>query len=246
MSRHIRLALFSLIGLPRAIWYIMTHPRIMLYILIILILNLVTFGLVVFVFFGLINDLISEIAIQSEVVVLLVQIFIGTLSLVFAILIFNSVSIAVSSPLYSAIAERVANDKGIPVPPRLSYQSLRDFWYSIEFELKKLFLSLIILILTLPLNLIPAIGQVIYGIINPLQIIIFNGLDLFEPAAARKQLSFRSKLWRIIKIPTYWPYLFMAGTLTSIPFLNVVTIPVAVVGGILVYNDHEKYAGTSN
>ncbi|MBL1211095.1 EI24 domain-containing protein [Geminocystis sp. GBBB08] len=113
-----------------------------------------------------------------------------------------------------------------------------DIFRAILFELKKLFL---IIILSLPLflfNFIPMVGNIVsfLGSISLTMTIIC--LDFFDATLERKRLRFREKLKFVRKgFPTTAGFGLICLTLMSIPFLNLITIPICVCAGTLLVCD---------
>jgi CysZ protein len=110
----------------------------------------------------------------------------------------------------------------------------QDIGRAILFEIKKIVLTLIVIIPLLLLNFIPGIGTVastIGGIALTGTIVC---LDFFDSPLERRRLKFRQKLgivWR--SLPASAGFGLVCLGLISIPFVNLITIPLCVASGTL-------------
>jgi uncharacterized protein involved in cysteine biosynthesis len=157
------------------------------------------------------------------------------LSATIAILLFNLVSSLVSSPIFSLFSDRLRYEDGL-INRIDRFSIFKSIFYSISFEIKKLIIIFLFAIILLPLNLIPFVGQVLYVILNSLQIIVITGLDLLSPYIENEHPRFSQKVKFVYRNPTkLWPLLFVAGSLGVIPVVNLFTIPLAIVAIHLAY-----------
>lgn len=111
---------------------------------------------------------------------------------------------------------------------------LREIWRAIAYELKKLVIGLSIGTLLLICNFFPGPGTLIAttgGITLAATIVC---LDFLDAALERRRLHFRQKL-RLIRqsLPASASFALVCLGLVSIPFLNLLAIPVCVTAGTL-------------
>lgn len=152
-----------------------------------------------------------------------------------AFVLFGLISSIANAPVYGHLSGFIIKDlyKNKSIVDKTFVQ---DIMASIKFEVKKVLLSILIVLITLPVNLIPVIGTFIYFLINGLQIIVFAGLDMMEPILSRGNYSFRLKIKFIFNKPfDFWPYLLITGFLYNVPVLNIFLIPIFMVGSTLMY-----------
>ncbi len=119
--------------------------------------------------------------------------------------------------------------------------ALRDLGRALKFELQKLLLILAIGLLLLLLNLIPVVGQLLAtagGVALGATIVC---LDFFDYPLERRRLSFREKLGLIRRsLPASAGFGLACLTLVSIPFVNLLSIPVCVAAGTLFFCDRVR------
>ncbi len=115
---------------------------------------------------------------------------------------------------------------------------VRDLWRAVLFELKKLVLAAIAGVVLLLLNLVPGIGTIasmIGGLTLTTTIVC---LDFLDPPLERRRLRFREKLAIVFRsLPASASFSLVCLGLISIPFLNLLTIPLCVASGTLFFCD---------
>jgi CysZ protein len=113
---------------------------------------------------------------------------------------------------------------------------IKDISRAILFEIKKLFLMIGVSIPLFLTNFIPGVGTVfstVGGFILTGTIIC---LDFFDSPLERRRLKFRSKLGFIFRaLPASATFSSVCLILISIPFLNLITIPLCVASGTLFF-----------
>ena len=115
---------------------------------------------------------------------------------------------------------------------------VRDLWRAVLFELKKLVLTAIAGVPLLLLNLVPGIGTIasmVGGLTLTATIVC---LDFLDPPLERRRLRFREKLGIVFRsLPASASFSLVCLGLISIPFLNLLTIPLCVASGTLFFCD---------
>lgn len=240
MQQVIGKILFSLTALPRAVWYALIHPWVWPYYLILLAINFLSFAFAVLIVFTAGNSLIQTLLFNisagqpNSIVTAIIGLLTFLLSLILAILLFGFISSIVSAPIYAAFGDALRKKSGFEPAVKLSWIKLT--LGELGFEFKKIFLVVILLILSLPLNLIPVIGQGLYSVFGLIQVITLTGIDLLHPYFSTTADTFRSQLNYVLRHPAeLWPLLLVAGSLGVIPVINLFTIPLAIVAVHLVY-----------
>ncbi len=115
---------------------------------------------------------------------------------------------------------------------------VRDLWRAVLFELKKLVLAAIAGVVLLLLNLVPGIGTIasMAGGLTLTATIVC--LDFLDPPLERRRLRFREKLAIVFRsLPASASFSLVCLGLISIPFLNLLTIPLCVASGTLFFCD---------
>lgn len=119
-----------------------------------------------------------------------------------------------------------------------------DLWRAILFEFKKLMLIIFIGLPLLLVNFLPAFGGIIatIGWISLTTTIVC--LDFFDAPLERRRLKFRKKLkfvWQ--NIPATAGFGLICLALVTIPFLNLIVIPLCVSAGTLFVCDRAVPVG---
>lgn len=228
----------------RSIGFLIKHPRYLNYFLLLIFLNILVFSLLLLFITRFLGDIYADFILRLQLNLAPALFIFGQLLIfiiVFAILVllFNVFSNIISAPIYGHLAESIADEMNInyKVPRSQKNQEWVDFKNSLNFQSKRLLATLIIFLITLPLNFIPIIGQMGFFLLNPLQIIIFTGIDFFDPVLAREGLGFRKKVGFVLTRIYLWPFLLITGLLASIPVVNLITIPLGIISAILIYTD---------
>jgi CysZ protein len=149
--------------------------------------------------------------------------------------------VVLGSPWYTRLsAELELIRGGQPLPEQAAGLPvmLRDLGRALAFELRKLLLVVAIGALLLLLNLIPVAGQVLATAGWIALGATITCLDFLDYPLERRLLSFRAKL-RVIRdsLPASAGFGLACLALVSIPFVNLISIPLCVVAGTLFYCD---------
>jgi len=234
----IKSCLQSLGAIFTGVKFFLQTPLVWSYVFVAVLLNILSVILtVLIVVFGLtltVNFIVTALQVSvAPAVAMIVYVLIILLGILVAALLFNILSSIVTAPIYGKLAEVMTiREFGEHLGP--SQSVWQELILSISFQAKKSVLIFGFLLLSLPLNLIPSIGQVAFLLINLTQLVLITGLDLYEPILNRQKLNFRGKLAYILARPTeLWPFLLISGLVCSIPIINILTIPICTVAAIL-------------
>jgi CysZ protein len=145
--------------------------------------------------------------------------------------------VVLGSPWYTRLSAELEQLRGTPLQPDQgsgAAAALRDLGRALAFELRKLLLVLALGALLLLLNLIPVIGQVLATAGWIALGATITCLDFFDYPLERRLLRFRDKLGVIRRsLPASAGFGLVCLGLVSIPFVNLLSIPLCVAAGTL-------------
>jgi len=153
--------------------------------------------------------------------------------LAIAFFTFTVVGTAVASPFLDLLGARVESAH-LPSGPGAQSSFVRDTFRSIGDTMRLLVLQIVVLLVSLPLNLVPVVGTLAWLGIGA-WLAAFDYLDF---PLARHHYHWKER-WAFLRRHA-WPALgFGIGVfgLLLIPFLNVFILPIAAVAGTLLYLD---------
>ena len=113
-----------------------------------------------------------------------------------------------------------------------------DIWRAIAYELKKLVIGIAVGVPLLVLNFFPGVGTAIAATGGIALAALIVCLDFLDSALERRRLPFRQKLgvlWRTL--PASASFALVCLGLVSIPFVNLIAIPICVTAGTLFFCD---------
>lgn len=148
----------------------------------------------------------------------------------------------IGSPFYGIVAERI-DDKylaGESVPHVSVWQSIRNaLWY----EGRKLVVVAIISLVGFILEFIPGIGLFIGSAFVFVSLTIVTLLDYTDVPFSRRGILFRQRfdLFRQY-LPEVLGFALVMVPLSTIPLVNLVTVPVGITAGALLYVKYMKSA----
>lgn len=115
---------------------------------------------------------------------------------------------------------------------------VRDIGRALLFELKKLLLMAVVGIGLLLLNFLPVIGSVLGTLGGFSLAAILVCLDFLDGPSERRRFPFRHKLRIVLgSLPASASFSLVCLGLISIPFINLLTIPICVAAGTLFWCD---------
>ncbi len=145
------------------------------------------------------------------------------------------------SPWYAKLSERLEQERTGAAPPAepLTFAGIsRDIGRALLFELKKLLLVIAIGLPLLLLNLVPVAGQILATVGGIALGATIACLDFLDGPLERRRMRFRDKL-RLIRrsLPASAGFGLVCLGLVSIPFVNLLSIPLCVTAGTLLFCD---------
>ncbi len=141
------------------------------------------------------------------------------------------------SPWYGQLSEQLERDR-LGRAEVVAVGLVQDLWRALLFELKKLLLWLAIALPLLGLNLIPGFGPLVISLSWITLTAFIACLDFLDGPAERRRFPFRRKLAIVLRaLPASASFSAICWLLISIPFVNLVTIPLCVAAGTLFWCD---------
>ncbi len=152
--------------------------------------------------------------------------------------------VVLGSPFYSRLSELIEERlRGVvrTASPTAPASVVHDVLRALLFELKKLLLVLLIGTPTLLLNLIPGVGTLLATGAGIAIGVTITCLDFFDPPLERRRLSFRGKLSFIRRhLPASAGFGLICLGLVSIPFFNLIAVPICITAGTLFFCEHDN------
>jgi CysZ protein len=157
--------------------------------------------------------------------------------------------VVLGAPWYGQLAgrlEEIISGK-IDTSAKLTPASAaHDIGRALQFELKKLLLTLAIGLPSLLLNFIPVAGTVAATVVALALGATIACLDFFDAPLERRRLSFRAKLGVVRQtLPASASFGLLAAFLVSIPLLNLLAIPLCVTAGTMLVLEEARGAARS-
>lgn len=146
--------------------------------------------------------------------------------------------VVLGAPWYAQLSAQIELQQTgrLPDPGSGLGAALRDLGRALAFELQKLLLALPIGLGLLLLNLIPAAGTILATVGGIALGATIACLDFLDYPLERRRLSFRAKLG-VIRwgLPATAGFGLVCLALVSIPFVNLLAIPLCVAAGTLFF-----------
>lgn len=147
--------------------------------------------------------------------------------------------VVLGSPWYGKLSEQLElrqTGYAPPAEPLTARGIARDLWRALAFEAKKLLLVLVLGLLLLAANLVPGFGQIV-GTIGGFGLgALVACMDFLDGPLERRRLRFRAKLRAVRRgLPGSASFGLVCFVLVSIPFVNLLSIPICVAAGTLFF-----------
>ncbi len=147
--------------------------------------------------------------------------------------------VVLGSPWYSQLSEHLEQQLtgyAPPAEPLTARGIARDLRRAVGFEAKKLLLVIAIGVPLLLINLLPGFGQVVSTVGGFALGALIACLDFFDGPLERRRLRFRAKLRAVRRsMPASIGFGLVCFALVSVPFVNLLSIPVCVAAGTLFF-----------
>lgn len=145
------------------------------------------------------------------------------------------------SPFYGQLSEKIEILQAgrLELPESMGMAAiLIDIWRAVLFEVKKLLLLICVGLPLLLLNFLPGLGTLFATGSGIALASLLICLDMFDAPLERRRLKFRQKLGIILRsLPASGSFALASFFLVSIPFMNLLAIPVCVSAGTLFFCD---------
>ncbi|EAW36169.1 EI24 domain-containing protein [Lyngbya sp. PCC 8106] len=145
------------------------------------------------------------------------------------------------APWYGQLSEKLEElrtGKPAVLPPNSLTSIFQDIGRAILFEVKKLALQLVFGLPLLLLNFLPVYGSILFTIGGVSLATTVVCLDFLDAPLERRRLKFREKLKMIrLALPASGSFALVCFGLITIPFLNLLAIPICVASGTLFFCD---------
>ena len=141
--------------------------------------------------------------------------------------------VLLGAPWYGQLSEQLEKHRTGKVE-LIELNIVSDLGRAVLYELKKVVLIALIGIPLLLINFFPGVGTVISSIGSLILTTTIVCLDFLDSCLERRRLKFRQKLKTVFKtLPASGSFGLVCLALISIPFVNLVTIPLCVASGTL-------------
>lgn len=147
-----------------------------------------------------------------------------------------------SAPLYDVIAGKVEREqRGLSEQGETWVQTFANVAPSIRHSIAGFGLYIVIMVPLLALNLVPGLGSVLYTIASFVATVFFVSRELLDVPLSRRDLSFREKL-DYLKVNRGYisGHSTVVAVLLFVPFANLFVTPLAVLGATLIFCDIEE------
>ncbi len=219
------------------------HPRLLKLVLIPLLINVVTFALAVYFGIQFFQGFVLNLLPQGDawywlMIYYVLWITVGLVTLVLVFFCFTVVGNLIASPFNELLSERIENlllpeGEANPFSLRAFGRDMLRVWLV---ELKKMSLFVIAMLVLLLLNLLPVVGNLLYGVLSILLTLFFLALEYFAFVHERKKRNFRyQRQYLMQRKQLVLGFSFGVLLMLAIPFLQLVCIPLAVAGATLLW-----------
>lgn len=124
---------------------------------------------------------------------------------------------------------------------------VRDIGRAIAFELKKLVIGVPLGFLCFGLHFLPGVGSILATVLGLSGAVLLLCLDFLDSPLERRRLRFRQKLRLVLRhLPLTAPFGLVCLGLVSLPFVNLLTVPLCIGGGTLLYCDRLRPRGAAS
>lgn len=226
---------------------LLRYPRLLKLVLIPFLINVATFSLAVYFGLQFFHDFVLELLPQGEAwywVALYYAVWVvaGLLTLVLVFFCFTVVGNLIASPFNELLSERIEGLllTDVKAPPFALRDFCRDMLRVWLVELKKMSLFVVAMLGLLLLNLLPGVGNLIYGVLSVLLTLFFLAWEYLAFIHERKKHDFRQQR-RYLMERKLLVLGFASGVLLmlAIPFMQLACIPIAVAGATLLWCEEQ-------
>lgn len=237
----------SLVNFTKGFWlpfnsffYVKRHPRLYPFIVLPVLINVVSFCLVIYFGFDFYRNLVMSRVPQGDAWYWLILHYFLMLLAIIVVLVFVFFTFAVvgsllASPFNEVLSEKTALLLGESAPeePFSIAAFLRSAGKSMLTESKKIGVFLLGMVLLLLLYLLPLLGAMLYPILSVVWTAFFLVMEYTGYVFTRKGLSFKEQRQIVYRnAPLMSGFGLGLFCLLAIPFLQFFCIPLGVVGAV--------------
>ena len=239
--------------IPKAVsWIFSTHRRLLAYVVLPALVNILLFALLFVILRSYGGDLVEALeglmagdhpwylawlVMLARALLWLVVVVVVAVVAFFTVYFLGNVIAAPFNDLLSAKVEAIR--LGLEEEPFSLSAFMADIGFTVKEELKRLGFFLLISMGLILLNVIPLVGSAAHFVIGGWLMLLFFALEYLDLPMARGRRHPFSQRWKVVRRNLVICTGFGTSTalLLGIPLLNFLCIPLAVVGGTLMYAD---------
>lgn len=223
------------------------YPRLLKLVLIPLLINVATFSLAIYFGLQFFQDFVQNLLPQGDawywlVVYYALWVTAGFLTLVLVFFCFTVVGNLIASPFNELLSERIEGlllpeVESAPFSLRFFCRDMLRVWLV---ELKKMSFFVVAMLLLLVLNLLPVVGNLLYGGLSILLTLFFLAWEYFAFVHERKSRDFKYQCQFLIqRKPLVFGFASGVLLMLAVPFVQLICIPVAVSGATLLWCEEQ-------
>ena len=231
----------------RSLKLLRQQPRLLQYIVIPFLINALVFSAAVYLGLDFFGSTVVESIPRGEawywsVIYWLLWIVAVLLTAVLVFFSFTVVGNLLASPFNDLLSERVEEVLSglVNNEPFTFGRFFREAWQTILMEAKKMWVFVVIMVLILPLNLLPGIGNALYTLLAIGLTLFFLSFEYLGFVMVRKGRFFREQKTYIFA-RRFLMLGFSCGVMVilAVPFFQLLCIPLAVIGATRLWCEEE-------
>lgn len=231
----------------RSVRVLRSNPRLIQYILIPVLINTLVFSGAVYLGLNFFGSTVVEYIPQGEawywsILYWFLWVVAVLLTLVLVFFTFTVVGNLLASPFNDLLSERAEEvfSGAVNDEPFSLSRFFRDALQTVLMEAKKMWVFVVVMILILPLNLLPGLGNSIYTVLAVSLTLFFLCFEYLGFVLVRKRQFFREQK-NYIFARKFLMLGFSCGVMAmlAIPFFQLLCIPLAVIGATRIWCEEE-------
>ncbi|MCA9379604.1 EI24 domain-containing protein [Candidatus Dojkabacteria bacterium] len=239
-------SLNTLFYIRKSFQYIKANKWSWKYLLVPFILNLILSIVLWVLLFNLIQNFVLGLSFLSVIPGFLtgvISFLVLVITFLTTIFLFFLLANIIASPFNGLLTDKMLTKAGVESENKTDLVSLvvREIIRAIKFEVLKIFLVIVLFVLSLIISIVPVIGVVLAGVINFIGNTYLSLVDYFDPGLSYKGYNVSGK-FKYVKniIKESWGFFLLSGLIMYIPFINIIYIPLAVITANLVLIEKNK------
>lgn len=205
------------------------------------VVGVVLYGLLLVAGLGAIDDLIARVDFGAAILEAILQVLLIVALLVAISFVLVRFGVVLGAPWYGRLSEEIEARRGVDRPDPAGTglgRVARELGRAVRFEAQKLLLVIAIGLPLLALNLVPVAGQIAAVIGGSALGALVACLDFFDGPLERRRRGFGQKLGFVRRaLPASAGFGLVCALLLAVPALNLVSIPVCVTAGTLLWTE---------